>query len=240
MSIFKVELEKRKKNLNVETGEKDLMDGLMRQKNEEGKQLSEVEVLDNMVSLVVGGYESTTLSIMWALFYLAKYPPVLKKVREENVLVRKNFEGDMITNYEISKLKYTNKVVEEIIRLANISAFVFRIVHKDVEHKGYKIPKGWKVICWLRYLHENPENFEDPLTFNPDRWDEKPKSGTFFAFGAGKRVCAGNMLARLQVAIFLHHLVVGYRWELVNPNAKMSYLPNPKPVDGVEIAITKI
>lgn len=36
---------------------------------------------------------------------------------------------------------------------------------------GYKIPKGWRVLCWLRYNHVNPEFFEDPLTFNPDRWD---------------------------------------------------------------------
>lgn len=36
---------------------------------------------------------------------------------------------------------------------------------------GYKIPKGWKVILWVRYLHTNPENFDDPMCFNPDRWN---------------------------------------------------------------------
>lgn len=59
----------------------DLMDGLMKLKDEEGSQLSDIEVLDNIVSLLVGGYESTTLASMWAVYYLAKYPKVLEKLR---------------------------------------------------------------------------------------------------------------------------------------------------------------
>ncbi|KAJ0047901.1 hypothetical protein Pint_15284 [Pistacia integerrima] len=43
--------------------------------------------------------------------------------------------------------------------------------NKEVEFEGYKIPKNWKVILWVRYLHTNPENFEDPICFNPDRWN---------------------------------------------------------------------
>lgn len=59
----------------------DLMDGLIQLKDDEGNQLSDTEILDNIVSLVVAGYESTSLSIMWALYYLPKYPNVLQKLR---------------------------------------------------------------------------------------------------------------------------------------------------------------
>lgn len=55
----------------------DLMDGLMRMKDDEGNQLSDREVIDNIVSLIVAGYESTTLVSMWAIYYLAKFPIVL-------------------------------------------------------------------------------------------------------------------------------------------------------------------
>ncbi|KAI3463999.1 hypothetical protein Pfo_020662, partial [Paulownia fortunei] len=239
MAIFREEMEKRKK-CDSSNAKNDLMEGLMQMKDEEGKQLRDVEVLDNIVSLVIAGYVSTSLAIMWAFYYLAKYPDVLKKLREEQLLVSKKLNGNFIAYDDISTCNYMNKVVEEIIRLANISAFLFRTASEDAEYKGYRIPKGWKVICWLRYLHTNPENFEDPMCFNPDRWNERPKPGTHLVFGAGSRVCAGNMLARLQVAVLLHHLVVGYRWELVNPKARMSYLPHPKPADGVEIDISKI
>ncbi|XP_059645045.1 ent-kaurenoic acid oxidase-like [Cornus florida] len=240
IAIFRNEMEKKKKNRDSANTTNDLMDGLMQIKDEEGRQLSDMEVLDNIVSLVVAGYESTSHSIIWAIHYLAKYPEVLQKLREENIQLSKNKNGEFITSDDIAKMKYTNKVVEETIRLANISPIMFRKANKDVEYKGYKIPKGWKVYLWVRYLHTNPENFEDPMCFNPDRWNEPPKPGTYQVFGGGVRICAGNMFARLQIAVFLHHLAIGYKWELVNPKAETSYLPHPKPVDGVEIVFGKI
>lgn len=196
----------------------DLMDGLMKFKDEEGKGLREMEILENMLGLVAGGYESTALSIMWAFFYLAKYPDVLNKLRvwsytyiycflflhilyvnqinfqEENLPIS-NTEGFMTKYDDILNLKYTKNVVEEIVRMANVASFLFRVANQDVNYNGtefylfifpsdmpdlntvyntfsgYIIPKGWKVILWIRYLHTDPENFHDPLTFNPDRWD---------------------------------------------------------------------
>ncbi|XP_027124496.1 ent-kaurenoic acid oxidase 1 isoform X1 [Coffea arabica] len=237
MTILTKEINKRKFEGNAARAEFDLLDQLLNLKDDDGHQLQDEEVLDNIVGLIIAGYESTSLSIMWILYYLAKYPNVLKKLREEHINVGTN--GDFITRDGILKLQYTNKVVEETIRLANVSAFVFRTAKRDVEYRGYKIPKGWKVICWLRYIHTDPKNFEDPLCFNPDRWNEQPKPGTFLVFGGGSKICPGNMLARMQVAIFIHHLVVGYRWELVNEDAEMSYLPHPRPIDGVEINISR-
>ncbi|KAL3845996.1 hypothetical protein ACJIZ3_003399 [Penstemon smallii] len=149
VAIFREKMEKRKK-FGVSSGNNDLLEGLMQMKDEEGKQLSETEILDNIVSLVLAGYTSTSLAIMWAFYYLAKYPDVLQKLREP------------------------------------------------------------------------------------------AKAGTHLVFGGGPRICAGNMLARLQIAILLHHLVVGYRWKLVNPKAGMVYLPHPKPADDLVVHITKI
>ncbi|KAA8542381.1 hypothetical protein F0562_023483 [Nyssa sinensis] len=242
IAIFREKIEK-KKEKNLQGGAEimnDLMDGLMQFKDDEGKQLSDVEVLDNIANLIFAGYESTALSTMWALHYLAKYPNVLQKLREENIAISKSKNGELITIDDVSKMKYTNKVIEETIRLTNVAAMIFRTATEDVEFKGYKIPKNWKIMLWVRYLHTNPENFEDPLCFNPDRWNEQAKPGTYQVFGGGTRICAGNMLARLQLAIFLHHLSVGYKWDLINPDAKICYLAHPKPVDGVEITFSKI
>jgi ent-kaurenoic acid hydroxylase len=240
-AMFMLEVEKRKKL--AQNGEKttnDLLDGLMQIKDEEGNKLSDQEVLDNIVGLVTGGYESTTLASMWAIYYLSKFPHVLDKLREENRALSKNKAGDFITSEDVSKLGYTKKVVEEVVRLANVSVFVSRLVTNEVEYKGYVIPKNWKVIVWQRYLHTNPENFEDPFCFNPDRWNQPARPGTFLPFGAGLRLCPGQMVAQLQLALFLHHLCVGYKWELVNPNAEMIYLPHQKPVDGVEVTFSEL
>ncbi|KAL6281235.1 hypothetical protein ACE6H2_018116 [Prunus campanulata] len=126
--------------------------------------------------------------------------------------------------------------------MANISAFNFRSVVEEAEYKGYIIPMGWRVILCLRYIHTNPVNFDDPLCFNPDRWNEPARPGTYQVFGGGPRVCAGNMLVRnrIQLAILLHHLCTGYKWELVNPDAEMVYLPHTTPIDRVDITFNKL
>ncbi|WCJ30424.1 Cytochrome P450 88A1 [Euphorbia peplus] len=231
-AIFGRKMEERKNKIrNGEIVENDIMNGLMQIKDEEGNGLSDKEVLENIVNLIVAGYESTSLSSMWAIYYLAKYPNVLKKLREENMAMFKKKKGNFITTEDVSQLKYTNKVVEETIRMANIAQLLYRVTKKDVEYK---------VILWTRYLHTDPEKFEDPLCFNPDRWDKPAKPGAYQVFGGGMRICAGNMLARLKVALLLHHLSVGYKWELVNPDANIAYLPHPVPVDGVEITFNKL
>ncbi|KAK6920806.1 Cytochrome P450 [Dillenia turbinata] len=261
IKIFRAELEKRKRDkLKGVEARNDLMDGLMGIKDEQGNQLKDEEVLDNIVTLVVAGYESTALSSMWAIYFLAKSPEVLQKLREENQALSQQKNGGFITSDEISKLKYTSKefpascapvvwqgfrpdivqVVEETLRMANISSFNFRVAAKDVEYKGYKIPEGWKVLNWIRFIHTNPEHFDDPLCFNPDRWDQPMRPGTFQAFGGGTRICPGNMLARMQLAILIHHLSAGYKWELINPEAAIAYLSHPKPVDGAEVYFSKL
>ncbi|KAL6175554.1 hypothetical protein ACLB2K_052193 [Fragaria x ananassa] len=78
-AIFRMELEKKKNQSEVLTN--DLMDGLMQIKDDEGNKLSDQEVMDNIVSLVIAGYASTSLASMWAIYFLAKYPNVLQKLR---------------------------------------------------------------------------------------------------------------------------------------------------------------
>jgi len=90
-AIFRVELEERKSR--SEETVTDLMDELRQIKDEEGKKLSDQEVLDNIVSFVFAGYESTSLASMWAIYYLAKSPNVLKKLR-------------VLTSSEFVKLRY--------------------------------------------------------------------------------------------------------------------------------------
>lgn len=80
MAIFREELETRK-NCDASKAKNDLMEALMQTKDEEGNRLTDIEVLDNIVTLLVAGYTSTALAIMWAIYYLAKSPDVLEKLR---------------------------------------------------------------------------------------------------------------------------------------------------------------
>ncbi|KAF7006322.1 hypothetical protein CFC21_021378 [Triticum aestivum] len=244
-AVFEKELQKRKNNVKwglaaEEDYDDDLMSGLMEMEDEQGEKLSDEEVLDNIVSLVFGGYESISSAVLWAAYHLAKSPVILAKLRNENAAVSEGKSSNFLTLDDIPKMKYTAKVVEEAIRLANIAPMVHRVAYRDVEYGGYTIPQGWQVVVWLRAMHIDAKYYQDPLIFNPDRWNEPPMAGTNQLFGAGNRTCAGNMLARLQITIMLHHLSLGYEWELLNPDAGVKYIPQPMPVDGAPMAFHRL
>ncbi|CAO2816267.1 unnamed protein product [Amaranthus hypochondriacus] len=244
VKIFKNELDKRRtNNKDIDVTKEsvgDLMDSLMKAKDIEGKHLKDEEVLDNIVNSILLGHISSAYAVTWCHYFLAKSPTVLQKLREENKALLEEKNGEKITNGDIQKLKYTNKVVEEVLRMANLSGFLFRRVMEDAEFRGYLIPKGWRVMVWLRQLHNDPNNFDDPMCFNPDRWDTRPKHGTYLPFGGGLRFCPGSMIIRLIMALFIHHLAIGYKWEMVNPDVPISYLSHPLPADGLEISMTKL
>ncbi|XP_020268060.1 ent-kaurenoic acid oxidase 2-like [Asparagus officinalis] len=206
--------------------------------DENGNKLNEVEVMENIVSLILGGYESTSNVMTWGLFYLAKYPEILEKLKEETRQIQKQKSKDeILTAQDIKSMKYASMVAEELIRLANVSPFIFRTVARDdVVINGYKLPRNWRVLVWIRSMHLDPRYFSDPLTFNPDRWDNfRPKAGTYSVFGAGLRYCPGNNFARVQVMMFLYHACLKYRWKLLNPDAGTAFQPHPRPRDGAEM-----
>ncbi|KAG0456628.1 hypothetical protein HPP92_024416 [Vanilla planifolia] len=144
----------------------------------------------------------------WGLYYLAKHPEILEKVKEEARLIKKQkHKWELLNLEDVKSMKFMSKVAEELVRLANISPFIFRRVAKDdAVINGYKLPKDWKVIVWIRSIHIDSKYYSDPLAFNPDRWtDFKPKLGTYSVFGAGPRHCPGSSYAKHQVMIFLYH-----------------------------------
>ncbi|GLJ04686.1 hypothetical protein SUGI_0001290 [Cryptomeria japonica] len=225
------------RRVNKENSKDDFLQVLMDSVDSNGDKLSEEEILDNIVSIILGGYASTANSITWALYYLAKYPAVLQKLKEENVSIRlKKKEDEILTYEDVKSMDYTSKVIDEVIRLANISAFVFRTASKDEEFNGYTIPKGWKVIVWLRANHVDPQYYHNPMEFNPDRWDGLiVKLGVYYVFGGGPRLCPGNNLVRMELFMFLHQVCIDYKWELSNPNASIHFLPYSRAIDGVKM-----
>ncbi|KEH17089.1 cytochrome P450 family protein [Medicago truncatula] len=82
----------------------------------------------------------------------------------------------------------------------------------------YMIPKGWNVILLLRYLHTNPENFKDPICFDPERWNEPAKPGTYQVFGAGAVIMPWKHACKNSTSTFASSFIHTIQ-ELINPNA---------------------
>ncbi|XP_006647678.2 cytochrome P450 87A3-like [Oryza brachyantha] len=199
----------------------DFFDVLIEELRREKPVLTEAIALDLMFVLLFASFETTSLALTLGVRLLAENPMVLDALTEEHeAIVRARKECDAaLTWAEYKSMTFTSQVTLEIVRLANIVPGIFRKALQDIEFKGYTIPAGWGVMVCPPAVHLNPEIYEDPLAFNPWRWQGKVEitGGTkhFMAFGGGLRFCVGTDLSKVLMATFIHHLVTKYRWKIV-------------------------
>ncbi|KAL6963543.1 cytochrome P450 [Sarracenia purpurea var. burkii] len=186
----------------------------------------------NIIEMMIPGEDSVPMVMTLAVKFLSDNPIALSRLVEENMSL-KTHKAHTCVDYtwrDYMSLPFTQNVINETLRMANIINSVWRKALKDVEIKGYLIPKGWCVLASFSSVHMDKENFENPYQFHPWRWENigaAVNSNTFTPFGGGQRLCPGLELSRLEISIFLHHLVTTYRWvagkdEIVNfPTVKM-------------------
>ncbi|XVE99745.1 hypothetical protein REPUB_Repub03eG0227400 [Reevesia pubescens] len=181
---------------------------------------SDEEIVDFLVSLLVAGYETTSTIMTLAVKFLTENPLALAQLKEEHEGIRaKKSESEALEWNDYKSMPFTQCVVNETLRVANIISGVFRRALTDINIKGYTIPKGWKVFASFRAVHLDHDHFKDARTFNPWRWQNNnsgmscPGSGNVYTpFGGGPRLCPGYELARVELSVFLHHLVTRFSW----------------------------
>ncbi|KAM0007586.1 putative 3-epi-6-deoxocathasterone 23-monooxygenase [Helianthus debilis subsp. tardiflorus] len=213
--VRKIIANKRTCNVTISQGPKDVADVLL---NDKSEKLSDELISDNMIDLMIPGEDSVPLLITLAIKYLSDCPKALLQLKEENLEMkrRKKDLGGLMCWDDYLSLPFTQNVITETLRLGNIIMGVIRKAMKDVEIKGYLIPKGWCVLTHFRSVHLDANHHESPHHFNPWRWQNRDMcngSNTCFTpFGGGLRLCPGLDLARLEASIFLHHFVTEFRW----------------------------
>ncbi|XP_038971443.1 ent-kaurenoic acid oxidase-like isoform X2 [Phoenix dactylifera] len=217
VAILQAILDERKaaRARNPPPADKDMMDRLMEVEDENGRRLSNEEIIDILLMYLNAGHESSGHITMWATVFLQENPEYFQKAKAEQEEIRRNKPPMQkgLTLKEVKQMEYLSKVIDETLRIVNISFVAFRKATADVYVNGYLIPKGWRVQTWYRSVHLDPEVYPDPKKFNPSRWDGlTPKSGTFLAFGGGSRLCPGNELAKLEITVFLHYFLLDYRY----------------------------
>ncbi|XP_068336914.1 3-epi-6-deoxocathasterone 23-monooxygenase CYP90D1 [Pyrus communis] len=191
---------------------KDVVDVLLRDTSE---QLTGDLIADNMIDMMIPGEDSVPLLMTLAIKYLSDSPTALQQLTEENMKLKalKDELGEPLCWSDYLSLPFTQNVITETLRMGNIITGVMRKAMKDVEIKGYLIPKGWCVFTYFRSVHLDQNNYDWPYHFNPWRWQDKDMSScNFTPFGGGQRLCPGLDLARLEASIFLHHFVTRFRW----------------------------
>ncbi|XAR49499.1 Taxadiene 5-alpha-hydroxylase [Bertholletia excelsa] len=205
-------------------------------------EISEQEVVDNIVLLVFAAHDTTSFAIAMIFRMLAHHPSTLSLVLQEQsgIMKSKKIVGENLTMEDTKKMRYTWQVAKESMRLYPPIFGSFRKAITNVEYDGFLIPKGWKIL-WTTYgTHYNEDHFQDPQVFDPRIFDEgkEMEPYVYLAFGGGTRICAGYQLAKLNILIFLHFVVTQYNWSLLYPQEPITMDPLPSPSFGMPISIS--
>lgn len=201
-----------KRSSGIPTIPRDVMDALLL---DTSGQLTDELIADNMIDMMIPGEESVPVLMTLAIKYLSDCPTALQKLKEENMKLKrlKEQNGETLSWNDYLSLPFTQCVITETLRMGNIIIGVMRKATKDMEIRGYLIPKGWCFFAYFRSVHLDENHYDWPYQFNPWRWQEKDTNDhNFTPFGGGQRLCPGLDLARLEASIFLHSFVTQFRW----------------------------
>ncbi|XP_043712435.1 cytochrome P450 90B1-like [Telopea speciosissima] len=239
LKVIERKMEERIRQMNdddCERLEDDLLGWVLKNSN-----FSTEQILDLILSLLFAGHETSSVAIALAIYFLQGCPRAVEQLREEHreISRAKQQSGEFGLNWDDYKqMEFTQCVINETLRLGNVVRFVHRKALKDVRYKGYDIPRGWKVLPVFDAVHLDPSVYGQPQHFNPWRWlqitgdrgnatsssySNLTTTNNFMAFGGGPRLCTGSELAKLEMAVFIHHLVLNFHWELAEPDHALAF-----------------
>jgi len=223
-----------------EMGE-DLLSDLLRAQDTDGTAMTDRQLRDEVMTMLLAGHETTALALSWAWFLLASHPDAQAKLHEE---LDRVLAGRLPHAADVPQLAYSNKVVRETLRLYPPAWVMSRRAAEDVRVGEYTLPAGSNVILSPWVTHRDARFFPNPEAFDPDRWSPEfeqtlPKFA-YFPFGGGPRVCIGNNFALMEASILLAS--VAQRFEIglvpgrkVEPRASITL----RPANGVHVRLRR-
>ncbi|XP_056408473.1 cytochrome P450 2C20-like [Hyla sarda] len=177
----------------------------------------DTSLLMMVVGLLAAGTETTASTLKFCLMLMAHYPDVQDKVQQEIYEVTNGFRPPEIMDKP--QLPYTNAVIHEIQRVLDLApTALFHAVTEDIRFRGYNIPKGTTIIPFISSVLTDPSQWETPEVFNPGHFlNEEGQFRTrlaFMPFSAGKRVCLGENLARMELFLLFSALLQKFTFTL--------------------------
>ncbi|GFS44297.1 cytochrome P450, family 716, subfamily A, polypeptide 1 [Actinidia rufa] len=217
----------------------DILSHMLLTSDKNGKFMHDMDIADKILGLLLGGHDTASSACASIVKYLAELPEVYEGVYKEQLEIAKSKgPGELLNWDDIHKMKYSWNVAREAMRLAPPVQGAFREAINDFMYNGFSIPKGSKIYWSANSTHKNAEFFPEPMKFDPSRFEGSgPAPNTYVPFGGGPRMCPGNEYARLEILVFMHHLVKRFKWEKMIPDEKIVVTPMPKPEKGLPIRL---
>jgi cytochrome P450 len=181
-----------------------------------GQPLSDDDICHELVLFILAGHDTTSTTLTYSLWALGHHPTIQDRVFEEVSGL-----GDRpLTPDDVPRLGHTVRVLHEALRLCPPAAGTPRLLKKDLAVEGYRLEAGTVAVVSFYAIHRNPELWDDPLTFDPDRFLPERSQGRsrwqYLPFGGGPRSCIGDHFAMLEATLALATIIRAARIESLN------------------------
>ena len=218
----------------------DFLDILLSARDDDGTGLTDLEIRNEVDTFLAEGHDTSATGLTWMLYCFAKYPEYQSKAQEEIDTImdgKERLEWDDLAN-----LKYLSMCIRESLRQYPPVASVGRETENEIIIDGKKLPTGSTVLVSVFQLHHNPEVWNNPSEFNPDRFlpenCQKRDPFAFLPFVAGARNCIGQHFAMHEIKVILAHILM--RFELtLDPNHVVHFAQELllKPANEVKVIL---
>jgi cytochrome P450 family 135 len=180
----------------------DVLSILLQARDEEGKAMTDIELRDELMTLLVAGHETTATAIAWAFELLLRHPRELARLQQE------------VDDGETDK--YLDAVIKETLRVRPVIPGVVRKLTAPLELDGYELPAGVRVAPNIYLTHRRPDVYPEPERFRPERFLEKPADTySWIPFGGGIRRCLGASFAIYELKIVIPAILQNVRLRVV-------------------------
>ena len=220
-------------------GAKDLLTLLLTARDDDGNSMSDQQLRDEVITLLLAGHETTALNLSWTWYLLAKYPEVEEKLHAELDAV---LGGRPPSAADLPKLQYTDRVIRETLRLYPPAWRIFRRTEEPLEVGEYVLPAGANIVLSQWVTQRDPRWFSEPDRFHPDRWSEESAAKlprfAYFPFGGGPRVCIGAGFAMMEATLLLATIAQRFRMRLA-PGQRIEPLASItlRPKNGIHVEL---
>ncbi|MFN2493495.1 MAG: cytochrome P450 [Pyrinomonadaceae bacterium] len=217
----------------------DLLSMLLRARDDDGSYMTDRQLRDEVMTLFLAGHETTALTLSWAWYLLAQNPEIEEKFHAE---LDEVLGGKPPTVDDMGRLKYTEMIAKESMRLYPPAYGLGRQAIANCEIGGYRVPARSQVFMFPWATQRDGRFFAEPERFYPERWTDEfinslPKYA-YFPFGGGPRICIGNYFAMMEVVLLL--ATIGQRFKLsLAAGHQVTLLPamSLRPADGIKVEV---
>ncbi|RZV34227.1 MAG: cytochrome P450 [Chromatiales bacterium] len=185
--------------------------------DKQGNSFSDSELLDELMTLIVAGFETSANTLNWVWYLVARHPDVEAKLIEEAQRVLPNVSAVSAEN--LAAMEYTQQTLEEALRLYPPVWLFTRRSHAEDELEHFDVPPGTDIYLAPYVLHRTAHYWPKPEEFDPDRFvlaDKPKKDRPYFPFSLGPRRCLGEYFSFLEMKVHLGLLLPRFRMQLVD------------------------